>query len=62
MSEYKLTPRENLLEVMKGGKPERFVKQYEALNIPFAQTASYRWRNNPKPGQLNVVNNWGVTV
>ena len=26
MSDWKLTPRENLLETMKGGKPERFVK------------------------------------
>ena len=33
MSEYKLTARENLIEVMKGGKPERFVKQYEAFDI-----------------------------
>ena len=62
MSDYKLTPRENLIEVMKGGKPERFVNQYEAFNIPFAQTASYRWRNNPRPGEVNKVNNWGVTV
>ena len=44
MSEYKLTPRENLIEVMKGGKPERFVKQYEAFNIPFRDLATYRWR------------------
>ena len=62
MSEYKLTPRENLIEVMKGGKPERFVKQYEAFNIPFRNLASYRWRNNPRPGEINKVNNWGVTV
>ncbi len=55
-----LTPRENLQEVMKGGKPERFVKQYEAFNI--VMTATHRARNNPKPGELNVVNNWGVTV
>ena len=62
MADWKLTPRENCLETMKGGKPERFVKQYEAFNIPFRQLASYRWRNNPKPGELNVKNNWGVTV
>ena len=62
MSEYKLTPKENLIEVMKGGKPERFVTQYEAFNIPFRNLASYRWRNNPRPGEINKVNNWGVTV
>lgn len=55
-----LTPRENLIEVMKGGKPERFVKQYEAFGMPFH--AAYRARNNPKPGEVNKVNNWGVTV
>ena len=26
-----LTKRQNLVEVMKGGKPDRFVKQYEAF-------------------------------
>ena len=55
-----LTPRENLIEVMKGGKPERFVKQFEAFGIVF--TAAHRSRNNPKYGELNKVNNWGVTV
>ena len=62
MSDYKLTPRENLIEVMKGGKPERFVKQYEAFDIPFRDLATYRWRNNPRPGEIDKVNNWGVTV
>ena len=62
MGDYKLTPRENLIEVMKGGKPEHFVKQYEAFNIPFRDTATYRWRAFPKPGEVNKVNNWGVTV
>ena len=57
-----LTPRENFLEVLKGGKPEHFVKQYEAFNIPFRNTATYRWRNFPRPGEVNKVNNWGVTV
>ena len=60
MSEYKLTPRENLLEVMKGGKPERFVKQYEAFGMVF--TTCNRHRNNPKYGEVNKINNWGVTV
>ncbi len=60
MSDWKLTPRENLIETMKGGKPERFVKQYEAFGIVF--TAANRARNNPKPGELNKINNWGVTI
>ena len=60
MSDWKLTTRENLIETMKGGKPERFVKQYEAFGIVF--TAANRARNNPKPGELNKINNWGVTI
>ena len=28
-----LTPRQNFNEVIKGGKPERFVKQYEFIKI-----------------------------
>ena len=60
MSDWKLTPRENLIETMKGGKPERFVKQYEAFGIVF--TAANRARNNPKPGEVNKINNWGVTI
>ena len=58
--EYRLTPRENLIETMKGGKPERFVKQYEAFGIVF--TATNRARNNPKPGEINKKNAWGVTI
>ena len=35
-----LTKRQNMLEVIRGGNPDRFVKQYEAiqfiLNTPYA--------------------------
>ena len=55
-----LTPRENLIEVMKGGKPERFVKQFEAFALPFH--AAYRARNFPRPGEVNKVTSWGPTV
>ena len=48
-----------MLEVIKGGNPDRFVNQYEAVQLlfhPFMFT-------NPllQPGQENVVNAWGVT-
>ena len=54
-----LTPKQNMLEVIKGGNPDRFVNQYEAVQLlfhPFMFT-------NPllQPGQENVVNAWGVT-
>lgn len=49
-----LTPKQNMLEVIKGGNPDRFVNQYEAVQLlfhPFMFT-------NPllQPGQENVVN------
>ena len=56
-----LTARENFLETIKvGGKPERFVNQYEYLG--FVMGSPFGKRNpNPKPGEENVVNAWGVT-
>ena len=55
-----LTRRQNLLETIRGGHPDRFVNAFEPFALirgtPFSQ------RNpSPKPGQLNVVNAWGVT-
>ena len=55
-----LTPKQNLLETIHGGNPDRFVNQYEFIKIltgdPYAQ-------HNPAPkyGEHNVVNAWGVT-
>lgn len=55
-----LTKRENLLETLKGGNPDRYVQQYEAFALqmanPFVLT-----NKAPKRGELNVVNAWGVT-
>ena len=31
MGDFMLTKRENLIEVMRGGTPDRFVNQYEAF-------------------------------
>ena len=56
-----LTKRQNMLETIRGGKPDRFVNQYEALHIvmsdPYNMTDPY-----PEYGQHNVVNSWGVTI
>ena len=54
-----LTAKDNLREVVRGGNPDRFVNQYEALALlrnPFAMI-------DPKPekGGKEVVNLWGVT-
>lgn len=54
-----LTAKQNLQEVIRGGKPERFVNQYEALTLlfhPFSMVSPLLTE-----GQENVVNAWGVT-
>lgn len=55
-----LTIRENLLETIHGGNPDRFVNQFEFMQmvpaIPFSKT-----NPRPNPGEHNVVNAWGVT-
>ena len=56
-----LTVKENLREVMtKGGKPDRFVKQYEFLNLLVPDT--YYMGNYPVfPGSPDAVDQFGVT-
>lgn len=55
-----LTKRQNLLETIRGGKPDRFVKQYEAFGMVIGNAFS-KHNPSPKPGEENVVNAWGVT-
>lgn len=56
-----LTKRQNLLETIHGGNPDRFVNQYEFLHIlmsdPYNLTDPF-----PEYGQKNIVNAWGVTL
>ncbi len=51
-----LTIRENLQETIKGGTPDRFVNQYEFLDIILEAPL----KTNPKLGET-IVNEWGVT-
>jgi hypothetical protein len=55
-----LTAKQNMLETIKGGNPERFVNQYEAVRLLFHP---YVMNSNSllSKGQRNVVNAWGVT-
>ncbi len=55
-----LTKRQNFMEVHRGGKPDRFVNQYEYLGLVIGSPFGNR-NPNPKPGEMNVVNAWGVT-
>ena len=54
-----LTARENMDEVIKGGNPDRFVNQYEAIQLlfhPFMMKSPLL-----QPGMMNVKNAWGIT-
>ncbi len=54
-----LTAKQNMIECMKGGNPDRFVNQYEAMQLlfhPFMLASPLL-----QPGMENVKNAWGVT-
>ena len=55
-----LTKRQNFLETIHGGHPDRFVNCYEYLGLVMGSPFGKR-NPNPKYGELNVVNAWGVT-
>ena len=55
-----LTKRENFLETIHGGHPDRFVNCYEYLGLVMGSPFGKR-NPNPKYGEHNVVNAWGVT-
>ena len=55
-----LTARENMRRtVFGGGKPDRYVNQFEALK--FLGTPFIYHNPSPRKGELNVVNAWGIT-
>jgi hypothetical protein len=54
-----LTPKQNMLETIRGGTPDRFVNQYEAIQFLFHPQLIHG--NSAQKGQVNVVNSWGVT-
>lgn len=51
-----LTKRQNLMETIKGGNPDRFVKQYEFMHF-IMETPGGTF---PQPGQT-IKNEWGIT-
>lgn len=55
-----LTKKQNLLETIRGGEPDRFVNQYEAFGI-IKSTPFSKSNHSPKYGEENIVNAWGVT-
>ncbi len=56
-----LTKRQNFMETISGGNPDRFVKQYEPFGFIFANPVSTAYPF-PVPGGPEVKNGWGVTI
>ncbi|NLL39248.1 MAG: uroporphyrinogen decarboxylase [Clostridiales bacterium] len=56
-----LTKRRNMLETIRGGKPDRFVNQFEALELIFGDPYMRRNMALEGPGS-ECVNSWGVTI
>ena len=55
-----LTKKQNMLETIRGGNPDRFVNQFEALEFIWGDPHLKRNRNMT-PG-TEIVNAWGVTI
>jgi len=54
-----LTAKQNMQECIRGGNPERFVNQYEAIKLLFHPY--FLHAGGVSKGDLNKVNAWGVT-
>ncbi|MBQ4039811.1 MAG: uroporphyrinogen decarboxylase [Oscillospiraceae bacterium] len=55
-----LTKRQNLMETIRGGNPDRFVNQYEPFAISFATPYTVKYPQ-PQYGGEPTVDGWGVT-
>ncbi|WP_330578541.1 hypothetical protein [Blautia sp. LMAG:75] len=53
-----LTRRQNLLETIRGGHPDRYVNQYEALGMIFGNPYTAA-SPNPEYGKPPIKNAWG---
>ena len=56
-----LTAKENLLETIRGGKPDRFVNQYEAFHMLSNPFAMFHNGTRPARGGTPTTNAWGIT-
>ena len=54
-----LTAKQNMQETIRGGNPDRFVNQYEAINLLFHPYMAKAGGANK--GDIEVVNAWGIT-
>ena len=57
-----LTKKQNMLEVIRGGNPDRFVKQYEAIQFILNTPYALQYPMMPEgPGAPAVKCGWGYT-
>jgi len=54
-----LTPKQNMQEVIRGGNPDRFVNQYEAVQLLFHPFLAF---GSPllQKGDPDIINAWGI--
>lgn len=57
-----LTIKENFLETIRGGKPDRFVKQYEGFKMAMGNPVSSYVRGVRRPGMEPMYDKWGVRI
>lgn len=55
-----LTKRQNMIETLKGGKPDRYVNQYEALALMLMTPYAMQYPMMPEYDAPAVQNGWGV--
>ena len=54
-----LSKRDNFLETIRGGKPDRFVKQYEFLDLVIGDPVNFYVRGKRYPGMEPNIDKWG---
>ena len=58
-----LTKKQNMLEVIRGGNPDRFVKQYEAIQFILNTPYALQYPMMPEgPGAPAVKCGWGIPM
>ena len=57
-----LSIKDNFLETLKGGKPDRFVKQYEAMQLVVGDPVNFYVRGNRHPGMEPLYDRWGTRI
>ncbi len=57
-----LSKRDNFLETIRGGKPDRLVKQYEYMTMVVGDPVNFYVRGNRHPGMEPLYDKWGSRI